>query len=78
MKGRPLIDPTSLFSALEGQPRRSAAVSPPPTIKPFQAPDFGEDETLWPEEAQEAQEAQEPREVQKPAPRPRATRPRAA
>ncbi|GGM94071.1 hypothetical protein GCM10011578_012920 [Streptomyces fuscichromogenes] len=52
-KGRTLIDSTSLFSALEGQPRRSTAVSPPPTTDPFQAPDFGEDEILWSEDAQE-------------------------
>ncbi|MEU9386085.1 hypothetical protein AB0D38_36325 [Streptomyces sp. NPDC048279] len=38
---------------MEGQPRRSTAVSPPPTIKPFQAPDFGEDEISWSEVAQE-------------------------
>ncbi|MFF3638737.1 hypothetical protein [Streptomyces sp. NPDC002250] len=37
---------TSLFSALEAQPGRSAAVSPPPATNPFQAPDFGDDETL--------------------------------
>jgi hypothetical protein len=44
---------TSLFSALEEQPRRPAAASPPPTTNPFQAPDFGEDETLPLEDAQE-------------------------
>ncbi|AZQ40575.1 hypothetical protein EJ357_24990 [Streptomyces cyaneochromogenes] len=60
------MDPTSLFSALEGQPRRSTAVSPPPTTQPFQAPDFGEDEILWSEDAQE------------PSPGPRATRRKAA
>lgn len=49
-KGRPLIDLTSLFSAPEGQPRSSMAASPPPTTTPFQAPDFGEDETVLPEE----------------------------
>ncbi|PLW72184.1 hypothetical protein C0036_13935 [Streptomyces sp. DJ] len=65
-KGRPLIDSTSLFSALEGQPRRSAAVSPPPTTQPFRAPDFGEDEFLWSEDEQV------------PAPSARATRHRAA
>ncbi|OLZ65617.1 hypothetical protein AV521_31000 [Streptomyces sp. IMTB 2501] len=43
------MDLTSLFSALEGQPRCSAAASPPPTTNPFQAPDFGEDETFLPE-----------------------------
>jgi hypothetical protein len=36
----------SLFSAPEGQPRRSTAVSPPPATNPFQAPDFGEDEVF--------------------------------
>ncbi|RZB17577.1 hypothetical protein StrepF001_22695 [Streptomyces sp. F001] len=46
------MDLTTLFSALEGQPRRSTAVSPPPTTKPFQAPDFGEDEIFWSEDAQ--------------------------
>ncbi|QDI69061.1 hypothetical protein CD934_10370 [Streptomyces calvus] len=51
-KGRPLIDSTSLFSAPERQPRRSTAVSPPPTTHPFQAPDFGEDEILWSEDEQ--------------------------
>lgn len=65
-KGRPLIDPKSLFSALEGQTRRSTAVSPPPTTNPFQAPDFAEDEFFWSEDAQE------------PAPGTRAARPRAA
>lgn len=48
------IDMTSLFSALEEQPRRSTAASPPPTTNPFQAPDFGEDETLPFEDAQES------------------------
>jgi hypothetical protein len=52
-KGRPLIDLTSLFSALEGQPRCATAASPPPTTNPFQAPDFGEDETFLLEDAQE-------------------------
>ncbi|RSS39144.1 hypothetical protein EF902_28270 [Streptomyces sp. WAC05858] len=43
-KRDPLIDLTSLFSAPEGQPRRStAAALPLPTTNPFQAPDFGED-----------------------------------
>ncbi|WP_330338786.1 hypothetical protein [Streptomyces sp. NBC_00557] len=31
---------TSLFSALEEQPRSSAAASPRPATNPFQAPDF--------------------------------------
>ncbi|MFF4209703.1 hypothetical protein ACFYZE_10210 [Streptomyces sp. NPDC001796] len=53
MKERPLIDQTPLFSALDGQPRRSAAASPPPTTNPFQAPDFGQDETLLFEDAHE-------------------------
>lgn len=52
-KGRPLIDSTSLFSAPEGLTLRSTAVSPPPTTKPFQAPDFGEDESVWSEDAPE-------------------------
>ena len=43
---RPLIEPTSLFSAVEGQPRRSSAASPSPATNPFQAPDFGEAETF--------------------------------
>ncbi|ARP74217.1 hypothetical protein LK07_17830 [Streptomyces pluripotens] len=47
------MDPTSLFSALEGQPRCSTAASPPPTTDPFRAPDFGEDGTLPPEDAKE-------------------------
>ncbi|MGR6971041.1 hypothetical protein ACU639_15835 [Streptomyces cynarae] len=41
-----------LFSALDGKPRSSTAASPPPTTKPFQAPDFGQDET-WPFEGTE-------------------------
>ncbi|RMB79911.1 hypothetical protein CTZ28_43320 [Streptomyces shenzhenensis] len=49
-KARPLIEPTSLFSALEGQPRCATAASPPPATNPFQAPDFGEDLTFLPEE----------------------------
>ncbi len=53
MKGRPLIDPTSLFSAPEGQSRRFTTASPPPTTQPFQAPDFGEDEALPLDDAQE-------------------------
>src|SRR5207245_221659 len=52
-KERSPIDPTSLFSAPEGQPRRSAAASPPPVTNPFQAPDFGEDELFLPEDAHE-------------------------
>ncbi|WP_406201343.1 MULTISPECIES: hypothetical protein [unclassified Streptomyces] len=52
-KERPLIELTSLFSAPEGQPRRSAAASPPPATNPFQAPDFGEDETFLFEDAEE-------------------------
>ncbi|MGA5145141.1 hypothetical protein BIU87_21080 [Streptomyces sp. ZS0098] len=51
-KGRPLIDSTSLFSAPTGQTRSSTG-SPRPTTQPFQAPDFGEDETLWTEDAQQ-------------------------
>jgi hypothetical protein len=35
-----------LFSAPEGATRQSNAGSPPPATNPFQAPDFGEDETL--------------------------------
>ncbi|GGP88495.1 hypothetical protein GCM10010249_02600 [Streptomyces roseolilacinus] len=52
-KGRPLIDSTPLFSALEGAPRSSAAALPPPTTNPFQAPDFGEDDDAVFEDAQE-------------------------
>ncbi|PWI07358.1 hypothetical protein DIZ27_28285 [Streptomyces sp. NWU339] len=52
-KERPPIDLTSLFSAPEGQPRRSTAASPPPTTNPFQAPDFGEDEAFPLEDPQE-------------------------
>ncbi|GGW18191.1 hypothetical protein GCM10018980_70210 [Streptomyces capoamus] len=48
------IDLTSLFSAPEGQPRRAAAASPAPVTNPFQAPDFGEEETLPLEDAQAA------------------------
>ncbi|GGX45976.1 hypothetical protein GCM10010321_73520 [Streptomyces chartreusis] len=51
---------------MEGQPRRSVAASPPPATNPFQAPDFGVDETFLPEE------------VEEPAPGPRAARPKAA
>ncbi|PZH06104.1 hypothetical protein C1I97_18390 [Streptomyces sp. NTH33] len=60
------MDLTSLFSALEGQPRCATAASPPPTTNPFQAPDFGEDETFLLEE------------VQEPASGMRAARPKAA
>ncbi|MFF5479104.1 hypothetical protein ACFY5C_17400 [Streptomyces sp. NPDC012935] len=52
-KERPLIELTSLFSAPEGQPRRSTAASPPPATDPFQAPDFGEDESFLLDDAQE-------------------------
>ncbi|MEW1866047.1 hypothetical protein OG896_20585 [Streptomyces sp. NBC_00669] len=34
---------TSLFSAPEEQPRRSALSSPPPKTDPFHAPDFEDD-----------------------------------
>ncbi|WP_405871847.1 MULTISPECIES: hypothetical protein [unclassified Streptomyces] len=47
------IDLTSLFSAPEGASGCATAVSPPPTTNPFQAPDFGEDETFPVEDAQE-------------------------
>ncbi|POX56730.1 hypothetical protein C3489_02760 [Streptomyces sp. Ru71] len=47
------IDPTSLFSAPEGQPRSSTAASPPPATNPFQAPDFGDDETWQTEDVPE-------------------------
>ncbi|PJN34685.1 hypothetical protein CG747_38960 [Streptomyces sp. CB02959] len=60
------MDPTSLFSAPEGPPRYATAASPPPATNPFQAPDFGEDQTPLPDEAQG------------PASGPRAARPRAA
>ncbi|MEU6349008.1 hypothetical protein ABZ896_06740 [Streptomyces sp. NPDC047072] len=43
-KGRPPITTTPLFSALEGQPHNSTAVSPPPATNPFQAPDFPDSE----------------------------------
>jgi len=52
-KERPLIELTSLFSAPEGQPRRATAASPPPATNPFQAPDFGEDESFFFDDAQE-------------------------
>ncbi|MEU0332120.1 hypothetical protein [Streptomyces sp. NPDC006193] len=48
--GRPPIEPTSLFSAPAGTPHYSTAASPPPATNPFQAPDFGEDETFLTEE----------------------------
>ncbi|MFJ4538312.1 hypothetical protein ACIP39_20485 [Streptomyces tibetensis] len=38
---------------MEGQPSRSGAASPPPATNPFQAPDFGEDETFPFEEVPE-------------------------
>ncbi|MPY48909.1 hypothetical protein FPZ41_10145 [Streptomyces sp. K1PN6] len=60
------MDPTSLFSALEGQPRCATAASPPPATNPFQAPDFGEDEAFLLED------------VQGPASGMRATQPKAA
>ncbi|GGQ75351.1 hypothetical protein Saso_36320 [Streptomyces asoensis] len=50
--GRPLIDPTSLFSAPEGAKHHAGAASPPPATNPFQAPDFGEDDTFPAEDAQ--------------------------
>lgn len=50
---RPLIEPTSLFSAVEGQPRHSGTSSPTPATNPFQAPDFGEDESFPFEEVTE-------------------------
>ncbi|MEV7369231.1 hypothetical protein ACFV2L_34745 [Streptomyces sp. NPDC059687] len=37
---------TSLFSALEEQPRYSTAAPPPAATNPFQAPDYEEDETF--------------------------------
>ncbi|KAB7850013.1 hypothetical protein FRZ00_05190 [Streptomyces mobaraensis] len=49
-KGRSLIDSTSLFSAPEGAARRSGLEPPPPTTHPFQAPDFGEDEAVAPDD----------------------------
>ncbi|MEV7244099.1 MULTISPECIES: hypothetical protein [unclassified Streptomyces] len=44
---------TSLFSALEGQPSRSTVASPPPATNPFQAPDFGDEEFLPFDDAEE-------------------------
>ncbi|MFF1543853.1 hypothetical protein [Streptomyces sp. NPDC058291] len=35
-----------LFSAPEGALSHPAAASPPPATNPFQAPDFGDDETF--------------------------------
>ncbi|MET7485035.1 hypothetical protein [Streptomyces sp. NPDC005538] len=35
-----------MFSAPEGASRHPSAGSPPPATNPFQAPDFGEDDTL--------------------------------
>ncbi|AZS87352.1 hypothetical protein ELQ87_26340 [Streptomyces griseoviridis] len=52
-QGRPLIDLTSLFSAPEGQTRSSTAALPPPTTNPFQAPDFGEDDSFLFDDVQE-------------------------
>ncbi|MCI3153410.1 hypothetical protein ELQ39_16925 [Streptomyces sp. GB4-14] len=46
------MDSTSLFSAPEGQTHSSTG-SPRPTTQPFQAPDFGDDEFLWAEDAQQ-------------------------
>ncbi|QEV10358.1 hypothetical protein CP972_18700 [Streptomyces prasinus] len=46
------MDTTSLFSAPEGAPRQATAASPRPEADPFQAPDFGEDDTFLYEEAQ--------------------------
>ncbi|MEE1671587.1 hypothetical protein RCR19_39890 [Streptomyces sp. WAC07094] len=45
-KERPLIDVTSLFSAVEEQPRCSTASPPPAATNPFQAPDYEEDEAF--------------------------------
>ncbi|WP_327717658.1 hypothetical protein OG381_21310 [Streptomyces sp. NBC_00490] len=42
----------SLFSAPEGSPSSATAASPPPANNPFQAPDFGDDETFPIEDAQ--------------------------
>ncbi|PJM93486.1 hypothetical protein CG719_22775 [Streptomyces sp. CB01373] len=46
------MDLTSLFSALEEQPRCATAASPPPTANPFRAPDFGEGEIFLAEDVQ--------------------------
>jgi hypothetical protein len=46
-----------LFSAVEGQTRCSSAASPTPATNPFQAPDFGEDETFPLEDVTEQQPA---------------------
>ncbi|MEU6544654.1 MULTISPECIES: hypothetical protein [unclassified Streptomyces] len=46
-----------MFSApFEGQPRRTGAASPPPTTTPFQAPDFGDEEGVWAEEADDQED----------------------
>ncbi len=50
--GRSLIEPPCLFSAPEGAPSYATEASPPPATNPFQAPDFGEDETFLMEDAQ--------------------------
>lgn len=44
-EGNPPIELTSLFSAPEGQQSCAAAAPPSPATNPFQAPDFGEDDT---------------------------------
>lgn len=84
-KESPLIEPTSLFSAPEGQPSRSAAASPPPVIDPFRAPDFGGDDLVPSEESgdfpefqefHEYRDLQEPGEVKRPASGRRTSRPR--
>ncbi|GAA4006249.1 hypothetical protein GCM10022232_52470 [Streptomyces plumbiresistens] len=41
-----------MFSAPEGANHAATAASPPPTTSPFQAPDFGEDETFLPNDGQ--------------------------
>ncbi|MER6210222.1 MULTISPECIES: hypothetical protein [unclassified Streptomyces] len=43
-----------MFSAPEGASRHANAGSPPPATNPFQAPDFGEDETLLLDDGQTA------------------------
>ncbi|MEU3845268.1 hypothetical protein AB0E88_35220 [Streptomyces sp. NPDC028635] len=35
-----------MFSAPDGHTQSSGAASPPPVTNPFQAPDFGEDDTF--------------------------------
>ncbi|PNG20643.1 hypothetical protein C1J00_19120 [Streptomyces cahuitamycinicus] len=45
------MEPTSLFSAVEGQTRLSSAASPTPATNPFQAPDFApefEEDEIFP------------------------------